>query len=94
MESIQVELVRFIITIVEYDEKRCGEITHPLDVAHVQMLPDVSTHDVPQFIEIIVVDEVIDIPIATTHVLVDSMHIQSKQIEQVGLKEGQLESFS
>ena len=61
-------------TIINDDQQRSHQVTHSLDIANVQVLPDVTAHDIAQFLQV-GSGEVMVVPIASLHVFVHTMQV-------------------
>ena len=72
------------LTIIQYHEQWCHQVTHSLHVPHLQVLPHVRTHDVAQFVQI-GRREVPVIPVASLHVLVDTVQVQCHTVQHLRL---------
>ena len=57
---------------------RSWEFNAHLHVSNVQVFPDISCHDIPQFVKVVLMHEVRMVSIAARNILVDPVEVQTK----------------
>ena len=69
--------------IVEDDQQGGDQVAHALHVPDFQVLPNVSRHNIPQLVQIVLQLEVGDVAVASSDILVDPVQVDPKALEEV-----------